>query len=98
DEDRASPRDHFRVRPRMLQDEKGPLHSLFQLLDELWTAATKQERGSSVAMKNHDIVGFDLINFELPRNPQVLFLKLVNVTDNGAPCCCCCSLEILVAY
>src|SRR2546425_11342050 len=82
----------------MFQDEKRSLHGLFLLLNKLGTTATKQERGPSVAMKNHDVVGFDLVNFELPRDPQVLFLKLVSVTDNGTACCFCGGFEILVVY
>src|SRR2546427_10568447 len=82
----------------MFQDEKRSLHGLFLLLNKLGTNATKEERGPSVAMKNHDVVGFDLVNFELPRDPQVLFLKLVSVTDNGTACCFCGGFEILVVY
>src|SRR6266581_1774066 len=82
----------------MLQDEKRSPHSLFQLLDKLRTTASKQESCPSVAVKNHDIIWFDLVNFELSCNPQVRPTKLVSVADYGCASGFCRRFEILGVY
>src|SRR6266567_1360575 len=70
----------------MFQYEKRSPHSLFQLLNKLRTTASKQESCPSVAVKNHDIIWFDLVNFELSCNPQVRPTKLVSdsIVDLGS--------------
>src|SRR5437879_12125377 len=82
----------------MLQDEKSPLHRLFQFLDKFRATAAKQKGRPSVAIENHDFFRFNLVNFELRRGTQIFILKMVSIPDNSGSSSFCCRLELFGSY